>query len=177
MRVAILLFGLVLTNTTMVRAEQNSPIDQFAGQIWNETVCDPTGSTRTMSVCYALWRDHEEALLQQSVEQLLAYARDQETRSPLFTGERGFVDSVTRGQTGWLDWRNNECMLATLSSVAGSIRQLTYPGCQASLTALRRERLDELLARWRAEFRSSDGGYRRPECALEPALGLCRDEN
>jgi uncharacterized protein YecT (DUF1311 family) len=142
------------------------PTGRFAGQTIGDWVCDPNGSTRTMQVCYALWLRHEEALLQQSYERLLAYARQQETRSPLFQGERGYVDSVTRGQAGWLERRNNECELGTIGEVSGSMRLLTYPSCQARPTAQRRERLDAVLARWQADFRNEEGAFAGVACAL-----------
>ncbi len=113
----------------------------------------------------------KEALLQQSYENLLAYAREQQARSRLFQGERGYVDSVMRGQVGWLEWRNNECDLATLDDVS-AIRQLTYPACQAHLTAQRRERLDAMLTFWRAEFRDANGEASGGGCVLHPDPAL-----
>jgi uncharacterized protein YecT (DUF1311 family) len=129
-----------------------------------------------MSVCAALWRAHEETQLQQSVERLLAYAQEQEGRSPIYQGERGYIASIRAAQDTWLDWRNNECTLMTLSSVGGSIRGISLPMCQARLTTLRRERLDELLALWQAEFRDTEGRIREASCVLEPELDHCRRE-
>lgn len=168
MRRFLITVCIAFTFATSAAAQRSSPLDPFAGQTWGETVCDPGGSTRTMSVCYALWRAHEEMLLQQSYERLLAYAHEQEMRSTLFQGERGYVASVTRGQSQWLDWRNNECEFATIDAVAGSIRALSYPGCQARLTAQRRERLDAVLAFWQAEFRDARGEASGATCILQP---------
>lgn len=155
--------------------EPRSPLDEFAGQTWSETVCDPGGSTRTMSACYALWRAREELLLQHSYDRLLAYAQEQESHSPLFQGQRGYVASVTRGQSAWFDWRNNECEFATVDDAAGSIRALTYPACQARLTAQRRERLDAMLVFWQAEFRDGHGEASGAACVLQPeAFPHCR---
>jgi uncharacterized protein YecT (DUF1311 family) len=145
------------------------PYEAFAGQTSGGDTCDPVGSTRTMSICFALWRDHEEALLAQSVDRLVAYATEQEARSPIFQGERGYVASISVAQDAWLSWRNSECMLMTLDDVGGSIRNLTYPNCQASLAAQRRQQLDAVLEFWRAEFRDADGEARGVRCVLEPA--------
>jgi uncharacterized protein YecT (DUF1311 family) len=174
MRLAILA-AIALTVSSAEAQSRVSPLEPFAGQTIDDAVCEPAGSTRTMSVCYVLWRAHEEALLRQSFDRLLARAREQETHSPLFQGVRGYVDSVTRGQANWLEWRNNECELATVDDVAGSIRQLSYPGCQARLTAQRRERLDALLTFWQNEFRDVHGEASGATCVLQPeAFPHCR---
>ena len=120
-----------------------------------------------MSACYALWRDHEEALLEQATDRLLDYARAQEAESRIFSGGDGYVASITEVQESWLNWRDDECLIATLDAVGGSIRQITYPSCQASLTAQRHQQLDAVLEFWRAEFRDENGELSGVGCILE----------
>jgi uncharacterized protein YecT (DUF1311 family) len=170
MRLATLSVIAMLTVASVAHAQRPpQPYEAFAGQTLNGDSCDPVGSTRTMSICFALWRDHEDALLEQSVNRLLAYATEQEARSTIFSGEGGYVGSISTAQEAWLSWRNSECMLMTLDDVGGSIRSLSYPNCQASLTAQRRQSLDAVLEFWRTEFRDADGEARGVQCVLEPA--------
>jgi uncharacterized protein YecT (DUF1311 family) len=177
MRFAVLIATFALAAAPVAQAQhQSQPAEVFAGQRWQDIPCEPQGSTLTMSACYALWRAHEEALLQQSFERLLAFAQEQEARLQVSRGERGYVASVTRGQVDWIAWRNSECELVTLDSVGGTIRQLTYPNCQAQLTAQRRERLEAVFAQWRAEFRDDNGEWLGTACALQPeAFPHCRE--
>ncbi len=169
MRLAVVLAALVLAASSVAEAQrQPRPYEAFAGQGDGEDVCDPVGSTSTMAICFGMWVHQEEALLQVSVDRLLAYAREQETQRPLFAGEGGYVGSITRAQDNWLDWRNAECSLMTLDDVAGSIRRISYPNCQASLTAQRRRQLDAVLAFWQDEFRDERGEASGVSCVLAP---------
>lgn len=169
MRFAIALTALVLAASPAAHAQREPrPYEAFAGQGEGEGVCDPAGSTSTMSNCFSMWLHQEEELLQQSADRLLAYARQQEATSPLFTGQGGYIDSITRAQDTWLDWRNAECALMTLDDVSGSIRRLTYPNCQANLTAQRRQQLDAALAFWHNEFRDERGEASGVSCVLAP---------
>ncbi len=132
-------------------------------------------STLTQSACLVLWREHEEALLQQSVERLLTYAREQDARHPFPNEPTGYVASVTEAQHGWLESRDRECSLATLDDVGGSIRRLSYPNCQASLTLQRRKQLDRVLVLWQAEFEDSSGEQVAIACVLNPtAFEFCQ---
>ncbi|HVK82130.1 MAG TPA: hypothetical protein VM915_16120, partial [Verrucomicrobiae bacterium] len=102
-------FAALLIIASPAHAQQDTrPQEAFAGREIDGVVCDPGGSTRTMSACYALWREHEETLLEQATSRILAYARMQEAESRLFAGDAGYVASVTRAQEDWLDWRDNE---------------------------------------------------------------------
>jgi uncharacterized protein YecT (DUF1311 family) len=151
-----------------------NPADSFAGQEWGGRICDPGGNMPEMTACLALWNEREDAALQESVERLLAYAREQEARSPIFRGEYGYVGVIQSAQSDWAAHRDHECYLMTLGETAGSMRRLTLPRCAAQMTALRRERLDQLLALWQAEFRNSDGELHSADCIIEPALDRCR---
>ncbi|MEQ1493260.1 MAG: lysozyme inhibitor LprI family protein, partial [Terricaulis sp.] len=155
MRVAVVLaaFILVLVDTLPASAQEqpDRPQAAYAGQQIDDITCDPDGSTLTMAVCFQLWLSHEEELLQQSTDRLLAYALEQERPSRLYQGDQGYVGSITRGQNSWLAWRDDECAFATIDTVSGSIRRLEYPNCLARLTAQRRGQLDAVLVRWRAD--------------------------
>ncbi len=161
---------LLIIASSAAHAQQNSqPQEVFAGQAIDGIVCDPGGSTRNMSACYVLWREHEEALLEQATSRILAYAQAQEAESRLLSGPHGYVASITAAQANWLQWRDSECSIVTLDAVGGSIRQLSYASCQASLTAQRHQRLDAVLEYWRAEFRDPGGEGNGVGCILEPS--------
>ncbi|WP_395646870.1 lysozyme inhibitor LprI family protein [Terricaulis sp.] len=170
MRLATLSVIAILTIASVAHAQRvPPPYEAFAGQTLNGEACEPNGGTRAMSICFALWRDQEDALLEQSVNRLIPYATEQQARSPIFSGESGYVASISVAQEAWLSWRNSECMLMTLDDVGGTIRNLSYPNCQANLSAQRRQKLDAVLEFWRAEFRDADGEARGVQCVLEPA--------
>jgi uncharacterized protein YecT (DUF1311 family) len=164
-------------------AQPVRPYDRFDGQTdQNGNTCISNGSERDRRVCAWMWVRAEEAALNEVASALQAKA-NAERPAPTFA-ESGYAgalpnrtqaEALAAAQASWLTWRNDECVLGTIEAQGGSMRRLTYPLCVARLTALRRERLANLLTLWNGEFNGPQGYPASALCELEPAACPRRD--
>lgn len=149
---------------------QRSPLDQFDGQ----SGCRVTGNTIEISACASLYAEDADRQLDAVVERMLAKARQQ--LSEINTSENWtYASSIGRAHQSWKTWRDNECALATIDSMNGSVRQIRYPMCRAEFANRRRIQLEAALAHWNAEFLRGEEALPLI-CVMYPEIEGCSRE-
>lgn len=112
-----------------------------------EIRCNPEGANLEMAACARDDFAKADAALNAAFSELLAKtkAMDADQGAPV-DGWPGAEESLRAAQRAWIDLRDKECALRTISEMGGSLRQITYPACQADLTEKRTKDLRDLLA-------------------------------
>jgi uncharacterized protein YecT (DUF1311 family) len=130
------------------------PFDRMAGQTNPDTgfVCNPSGDANALATCAAIYVRNEQAALDRVVDRLFTKARASDV-GPLVYLDIGYFDSFQRAQSAWSAYRDQECRLATIDSMANASRRISYLECMGNMIAARRKQLEALLTTWNNGFR------------------------
>ncbi len=111
----------------------------------DEIKCNAEGSTMEMAQCARDDFEKADKKLNKVYQKVLKSFAEMDEETGDATPEDSRVKRLKEAQRAWITFRDADCLLQSAENFGGSIEQITFPGCTATMTEARTKQLEAIL--------------------------------